>query len=216
MRALTALAAALAVVAGTAAAARAPSAIRASCGAGNRFECGQRVLTAATWTWRSLHRRLHVPRRAPGSACPVSPRPSVDLGSEGVQTLPGKGPAYPNPGYGGTTLNFIWPPQPDQQDFYGTGWSGNKVLWWVSGSYTGPVLIRGRQVDGKHLVRFEVGRPPPRELRIAPGRGPSEWNGARSRPSYTRVQAPGCYGYQVDGIGFSRVIVFEARIQNAS
>jgi len=25
------------------------------------------------------------------------------------------------------------------------------------------------------------------------------------------VRAPGCYGYQVDGIGFSYLIVFEAK-----
>ena len=33
---------------------------------------------------------------------------------------------------------------------------------------------------------------------------------ARGRPSYTRVHGPGCYGEQIDGAGFSSVIVFRA------
>ncbi len=31
-----------------------------------------------------------------------------------------------------------------------------------------------------------------------------------NNPSYTRVQGPGCYAYQVDGDGFSYTIVFRA------
>jgi hypothetical protein len=34
--------------------------------------------------------------------------------------------------------------------------------------------------------------------------------GQRYRPSYTRLRAPGCYAYQIDGLTFSRVIVFRA------
>ena len=161
------------------------------------------------WTWRSLHRPLHVPRIAAGVPCPLSPKTKVDLGIDGVIALPGRGPAYPNLGGGTQTLEFVYPP-PSQSEFYGSDWSGNKVLWWVSGRYHGPVLIRGRQLDGPHLLRFEIGKPPPTEMRIGPGRGFGPRKGARDRPSYTRVEAAGCYGYQIDGIGFSRVIVFRA------
>ena len=162
------------------------------------------------WTWRSLHRPLHIPQLEPGASCPLSPKTRVDLGQEGVRALPGRGPAYPNFVDRGQTLEFVYPPLPRQTDFYGSGWSGNKVLWWVGGRYHGPVLIRGRQLDGPHLLRFEVGNPPPTEMRIRPGRGFAPWKGARDRPSYRRLEAPGCYGYQIDGIGFSRVIVFRA------
>ena len=162
------------------------------------------------WTWGSLHRPLHVPRIAPGARCPLSPKTKLDLGREGKRALPGSGPAYPNFGGQAQMLEFVYPPLPQQTDFYGTGWSGNKVLWWVSGRYHGPVLIRGRQLDGPHVLRFERGNPPSTEMRIRPGRGYTLYKGARSRPSYTRVQAAGCYGYQVDGVGFSRVIVFRA------
>ena len=34
--------------------------------------------------------------------------------------------------------------------------------------------------------------------------------GWREWPSYTRVQTAGCFAYQVDGMGFSTVIVFRA------
>ena len=162
----------------------------------------------ARWTWRSLHRPLHVPRIAVGASCPVSAMTTVDLGREGKRTLPGRGPAYPN--FVDETFQFVFPPPPEQPDFYGSGWGGNKVLWWVSGRYHGPVLIRGRQLDGKHRLRFDTGKPPAIEIRIPPGPGYGPWKGARDRASYTRVQAPGCYGYQIDGVGFSRVIVFEA------
>lgn len=167
---------------------------------------------APSWSWKALHRPLHVPRIDPGSTCPVSAASSVDLGAEGVRMLPGRGPAYPNFGGGGSVLEFFWPALPTQVDFYGSGWSGNKVLWWVAGTYHGPVLIRGHQADGTDLVRFDRGKPPAAEIRIAPGAGYAPWKGARDRPSFTRVRRPGCYAYQIDGTTFSRVIVFEARV----
>ena len=71
--------------------------------------------------------------------------------------------------------------------------------------YRGPVLVRGRQLDGPNELRFNRGLLPPREMRILPA--PQ----LRTEPSFTRVRAPGCYGYQVDGIGFSYLIVFEAK-----
>ena len=126
--------------------------------------------------------------------------------------LPGRGPAYPNFGDGSMELEFYWPPLPSQRDFYGSGWSGNKVLWWVVLTYTGPLLIRGHRLDGREFLRFERGSPPPLELRIPAGRGTAYANGARDRPSYTRVRAAGCSAYQIDGMTFSRVIVFRARV----
>jgi len=161
--------------------------------------------------WKTLRRPLHLPKVAPGARCPVSARSRVDLGANGVRMLPGGGPAYPNFGKP-SVLEFYWPPLETQTDFYRTGWSGNKVLWWVTGAYTGPVLIRGRRLDGPERVRFELGSPPPLELRIHAGKGTRYTKGARDRPSYTRVRAPGCYAYQIDGTSFSRAIVFAARM----
>jgi hypothetical protein len=106
----------------------------------------------------------------------------------------------------------VYPPDPRQQDFYGSGWGGNKVLWWVRAAYKGPVLIRGRQLDGSHLVRFDRGVPPQTEIRIGPTDGPYFRKHSRDRASYTRLEAAGCYAYQIDGVGFSRVIVFQGRV----
>ncbi|MBA2462339.1 MAG: hypothetical protein H0V45_11335 [Actinobacteria bacterium] len=39
--------------------------------------------------------------------------------------------------------------------------------------------------------------------------------GGGDNPSLTRLRAPGCYAYQVDGRTFSYVIVFEARVEEA-
>ncbi|HEY8825785.1 MAG TPA: hypothetical protein VIP07_13005, partial [Candidatus Limnocylindria bacterium] len=91
------------------------------------------------------------------------------------------------------------------------GWYFAKVLWVASPSYTGRALIRGHQIDGPNEVRFENGSDPPLELRFD---GNPLGDGWRHQPSYTRVRAPGCYAYQVDGIPVSSVIVFEATLEN--
>ena len=165
------------------------------------------------WTWASLHRPLHLQRLAPGTECPVSATRRVDLGPAiDSAPLPGSGPAYPAGLAPDVAVEFVYPPDPRQTDFYGTGWGGNKVLWWVKWSYRGPVLIRGRQLDGPYLVRFDRGSPPKTEIRIPPATNSDSRTHPRDRPSYTRLRAAGCYGYQIDGIGFSRVIVFQGRI----
>ena len=161
--------------------------------------------TTSPPTWNSLRRPLHLPRVAPGSPCPVSPLRNVRLKPGELRPLLGAGPAYPI--LNGRYLDYFWPTLPSQLDFAGTGWSGNKVMWVVAAGYRGRVLIRGRQVDGSHELRFDAPMTRERKLYGATGADP-----VRRYPGYTRVQAPGCYAYQVDGAGFSRVIVFQARI----
>jgi hypothetical protein len=103
----------------------------------------------------------------------------------------------------------LYPPRPQQKDWYGSEWSGNKILWIGKPTYRGPVLIRGRQLDGPNELRFDGGLNPAREMRL-PRVGGSSPGGWQNRPSYTRVRASGCYAWQVDGLTFSRVIVFRA------
>jgi hypothetical protein len=85
------------------------------------------------------------------------------------------------------------------------------VLWIVNSSYMGPVLIRGEQLDGPHAVGFSLGDGPAAytDLQFPPGKryGYQRW---QEWPSATRLQASGCYAYQVDGITFSEVIIFRA------
>lgn len=162
----------------------------------------------ATDVWRRLHRPLRLPQLASGAACPVSVvDPRVDwasiniFGGSGI----GLGPVYPGLG-AGAHLSVT----PDTQ--YGGPWLGGKVFWYVRPSYRGPVLIRGRQLDGARMMRFNGGSLPHQELRIHrydtvawAGKPP----GSRGVPSAVRVLAPGCYGVQIDGLRFSRIVSFQ-------
>jgi hypothetical protein len=90
--------------------------------------------------------------------------------------------------------------------FIGSAWKGARVNWRASG-YSGPILIRGRELGGSGAVGFGEGHVPYDELQLlgaAVDAPPRQW------PSFTRVRAPGCYAYQVDGTTFSAVIVFRA------
>lgn len=179
-----------------------------SCAATNptRRAVEVRAQNALVDVWHQLQRPFKIPAVADGAPCPTSaPDPRGDLSRIGFAgTAWGQGPAYPA-GLGSARPVLRYDdPIPRQSEFYGSAWFGQKVLWVIDrDAYRGPVLIRGRQLDGPNLLRFERGRVPPRELRIAPGR--------IDNPSYTRARAAGCYAYQVDGVGFSYRTVFEAK-----
>ncbi|HEY8825306.1 MAG TPA: hypothetical protein VIP07_10505 [Candidatus Limnocylindria bacterium] len=151
--------------------------------------------------WASLAARpLNLPVLAPGQACPRATGATVN---PNVGLALGSGPLYPAGARADGTIPFGGSPE--------GGWYFAKVLWVASPSYTGHALIRGHQIDGPNEVRFENGSDPPLELRFD---GNPLGDGWRHQPSYTRVRAPGCYAYQVDGIGVSSVIVFEATLEN--
>ena len=160
---------------------------------------------AASDPWAKLRRPLHIPHIASGSPCPVSAvaRPALGYG-----VALGRGSAYPLGLGRAGSLSFLYPVQPSQI-WYPSEWGGNKVLWVVAPRYRGALLIRGKQLDGPNLVRFDDGSLPPTELRMPAG-GVVSADGFRGRPSYSRLRAPGCYAWQVDGTTFSRVIVFRA------
>jgi hypothetical protein len=87
-----------------------------------------------------------------------------------------------------------------------------QLLWIVAPSYVGPALVRGRQLGGSGTVRFGTGSAPNAgQLRLPPGGGASVAGapGWRTWSIVISVPRPGCYGFQVDGIGFSTVILFE-------
>ena len=86
------------------------------------------------------------------------------------------------------------------------GWFYQKVLFLVAPEYSGPVLIRGRQLDGPNEARFDQGPAPPAELPLLPVAGAADWRG---NPSIVRFRAPGCYAWQFDGEGFSTVVAFQ-------
>lgn len=89
------------------------------------------------------------------------------------------------------------------------------ALWISRSPYDGPVLIRGGRIDESGVVGFgDKPRSAP-ELRLPRGNR-KPWgalakplpDGWRAAEVLTRIQTPGCYGFQIDGIGFSYHVVF--------
>jgi hypothetical protein len=134
----------------------------------------------------SLRRPLHLPHST-GSGCPVSAT--------------------------STPVSISGGPQLAAQRFVGSHWLAAHVTWRAAVGYHGPLLIRGRRLDGGGPVGFGEGHTPYDELQLLnSGRGEATTSGGgRAWLSLTRVQHPGCYAYQVDGTSFSRVIVFRVR-----
>jgi hypothetical protein len=148
--------------------------------------------------WTPLRRPLRVPTLGPNRTCPVArPAAGVDFAHYGLARGVGPGPAYPI-GYTDGTIAINW----QGNDVDATLWGAQKVLWFVHPRYRGPVLVRGVGLDNPLRVRFGRGRIPPAELRLP--------EGTRDRPSYVRIRKPGCYAFQIDGLTFSRSIVFRA------
>ena len=85
-----------------------------------------------------------------------------------------------------------------------------KAMWAIDPRYVGPVLVRGRQLDGTDVLKLEKGEPGFSDYTRAHPTTELHESGGYIHPSVTRVQTLGCYAYQVDGIGFSYSIVFRA------
>ena len=174
---------------------------------------------STTISWDTLQQRpVHFPSLKPGTSCPTT-HGSVVIPHFGP--LLGKGPAYAD-FFGGKS-----PTEATQQGilYYassfgdGSQWGGQKVIWFIDPSYHGPVLIRAGQLDGTHQVRFN--QPPQSpgysstsgaqsllpQLRLIGGGAGKPWP---NWDIYTRLQAPGCYAYQIDGLGFSYLVIFKA------
>lgn len=109
-------------------------------------------------------------------------------------------------------------------------WRSAEVLWLSRPSYRGPTLVRGRQLDGRARLGFGDQSRPRRQRRLPPGSWMEErralraWGqtikprkGWRAAVSTVRIAPTGrhqpCYGFQVDGKGFSYPIVFWAVLQ---
>jgi hypothetical protein len=149
----------------------------------------------------SLARPLHLPAITPGAACPHSVVRVL------VSTLgPALGPGPVNPVGVGTDAVVSTAAQ-------GGTWTEN-VTWISAPSYTGPALVRGRRLDGSGVIDFGTGvvasdnqlSLPTNEA--MPASGAPGW---RQWRSVVAVHGPGCYGFQVDGVTFSTLVLFEAR-----
>ena len=130
---------------------------------------------------------------AAGASCPVSPK--VDLA---VKSQSGKWPNY-GFGQGPAYLSgqFMW---------YSAGPQGVVIL--IDPKYTGPVILRSRQLDGIGLLAWGgedlTGVPDTGAVGLAQTSSPPYWGTWAGTLTAT---APGCYGIQIDGTSFSSVAV---------
>lgn len=160
----------------------------------------------------SLRRPLHLPKVHSGGPCPIT---RVRAAGSDFPIAVGRGPVYAGVVERHGRVPFVYPPPPSgsSAQFAGSRWSGFKVLWVSKPTYAGPLLIRGRRLDGSVAVGFEQGLVPLDELQLAPGQGagaPPSAHGWRNWPSTARIRSPGCYGWQIDGTSFSETIVIRA------
>jgi hypothetical protein len=104
------------------------------------------------------------------------------------------------------------------QPFYAIegGWQFAKVPWFSRPGYQGSVVVRGAQIDGTNPLRFGPPSYPvsPLELTSANPANPVFHPGAawRGWASGVQVKSRGCYALQIDGSGFSTVVVFLALV----
>jgi hypothetical protein len=134
---------------------------------------------------------------AVGETCPITPTTQLP---SGTGALAGSGPVYAVGNviaYGRLTSDGLLPA---------------KVLWVAAPDYPGVALIRGRRLDGpggvyfsnSRLVtslRFEL------DTRVIAAGSDQGW---RYLPSTVNVEQPGCYGFQIDGPGWTSTIVMRA------
>jgi hypothetical protein len=101
-------------------------------------------------------------------------------------------------------------------------WRLARTLWISEPLYNGPVLVRGGRLDRTGTLRFGAGQSLRRNLQLPAGAWPGSeigWRegGAARRAGWrvtevpTLTPAPGCYAFQVDGVGFSYVLAFGAQ-----
>lgn len=181
----------------TAAASKSVDALKGSSSASETSTASGTVAVAA------LRRPLHLPSVGKGRPCPVTlsqhqPDPSLGL-------VQGNGPAGPVGLSAAGVLRYVG--AADASALTDKSWVGQKVLWAVDSTVDGAVMVRGGQLDGDHLVRFND--PAVAEL-LLPPKPPITPGGWRDYPSETRLQASGCYAYQIDAPATSTIIVFRA------
>ena len=85
-----------------------------------------------------------------------------------------------------------------------------KTSWVSSPDYSGPILIRGRRLDGTGWLRFRVtSEDAVRDatIRAPAGGDPSRWS---FWPAHVVLPGPGCYGIQIDTLRGSDIVIFRA------
>lgn len=162
------------------------------------------TLTPEGNAWEGLQRPLQLPVLAAGAPCPRS------------ATQRGTVPDFPVAGGDGPIHVTPWDTEGvydvDRRYPNSEGWFSRKMLFIVATpSYRGPILVRGRQLDGPTEIRFQesLGGTLDEEKRLDNPPGRSATNASLHWGGYTLWQAEGCYALQFDGSDFSQTIVFQ-------
>ena len=190
-------------------ASKAPKGYRDYCDGSKR---GQPSPCARGGAPASLWRQLNLPSVAQGEACPVSvphviaTRVSPVLGSGPVYLAAG---AYNPADRSTTTAPF---PAPSTSVAFGTGWTLSKAPILMPKSLKQPLVLRGRRLDGVGDLGFSgyAGRRPFSALQFPASGYTMDVGTLKAHSVNLWFSAEGCYGIQIDGRTFSRVIVFRA------
>jgi hypothetical protein len=149
-------------------------------------------------TWDELaSRSLRLGSAAAADTCPITPTKEL---SSATGALAGPGPVYAVGNviaYGPRTSDGLWPA---------------KVLRVAAPDYPGGALIRGARLDGLGSVYFNNSRRVTSlrfelDTRVRAGGSDQGW---RYLPSTVDVEEPGCHGFQLDGPGWTTIIVMRA------
>ena len=173
---------------------------------------------AAGTSWFELRERpLHLPGVAPGAACPVTP---VTKSVIQLQTVTGMGDAAIFVSSSNMDKGGVLHPQSGDFAHLASTYRGVLATWYIRLPEVEPVLIRGAQLDGPGIVRFDGGIEQPKfadnllngrtltELLIASN--PTTNAPVTSWTTITRIASSGCFAYQIDTPAKSMVLVFRA------
>ena len=173
---------------------------------------------ASGYSWVALRQRpLRLPTVASGAACPVTPLSQITVRLRTIK------------GIGDSTI-FSAAQNMDEQGVlravrssffhYAADFRGVLVTWYIRLPDVEPIYIRGAQLDGKHILRFDGGIEQPNYSRNLLGGStlpqllisstPKQGSPVATWSSITRIQSSGCYAYQVDTPSKSMVLVFKA------
>ena len=155
-----------------------------------------------------LSRPLHLPALGPRGGCPASP-----------------GYAVSNPYFAGSAVGAgpvrvlladagdIRHGRVDLGRSEAPHWFALQTLWFAMPGYDGPFVVRGGRLGRRGPIDVQPGAsgldPGAGPLVVAAGPTINTQAGYRTVPGSTWVRSPGCYAWQVDGRGFSDVIVVD-------
>lgn len=154
-------------------------------------------------------RPLHFPALAAGATCPVSKGSTVATAAFTGAAL-GSGPVR-------VLLADRGDVRRGRVDLGATaipGWSALQTLWIAMPGYNGPFVVRAARLGSRGPIEVQAS-----DTGLSPGSGPlvvpagptqNSQAGYRTVPGSTWVKSPGCYAWQVDGRGFSEVVVVDA------